>query len=196
VVWTKPLVSDYWEWGDIYLTVYISDTASLDDVLTNTVRISTSDEEYEYNNNEYTLYLALGPELGVSKWKYSGEAIPGWYIVYRIEYHNEGDGAAHNVRITDTLPTLVNYFSHSSSGGFTAVITGNTVVWTNPSLPSGSLGSLDIMVLIPGTVPYGGKLVNEVQISSSDEESDYSDNSDIDIQTLPGGLYLPLILKE
>jgi uncharacterized repeat protein (TIGR01451 family) len=195
VVWTKPSVSGG-EQGWFALTVRISDTASLDDLLTNTVRISTSDEEYEYNNNEYTSQLTLRPDLEINnKWKSSGEAEPGRNIEYGIGYHNAGGGAAHDVRITDTLPAWTTYVSSDSVPGFTRVITGNAVVWTKPLVPGGEWGWFFLTVHISATAPSGGLLLNIARISSSDRESDYSNNSHTDIQILPGGIYLLLIFK-
>lgn len=199
VVWTKPSVSTS-ESGMLYLTVHISDAAAVGDMLTNTVRISTVDKEDRggYSNNTNIYALTLGADLYVSKGKYLGEVVPGEVITYGIYYHNLGGGVAHDARITDTLPAWVTYVSDSIvfGGHFTTVITGGTIVWTAPSIPGGENGGFFITVRISDAVSSGRPLVNRVQISTSNRESNYSNNVDADTQYWLGDLYLPLLLKE
>nr|MBC8492813.1 DUF11 domain-containing protein [Chloroflexota bacterium] len=186
VVWTKASVSGG-EYGYLYLTARLDETLREGDVLTNTAYIATSHLETDYGDNVYTdtqTVVAGTRDMYVYKSRYSGVVRPGKDIQYRIYYQNQGNSSAADVIITDTLPISTTYVSDGNSAGFTTVITGSTVVWTKPSVPSGESDYLYLTVRISDTVTTGESLTNTVTISTSDEETDYSDNIYTDTQTV------------
>ncbi len=114
-------------------------------------------------------------DMSISKsinWQVNGGIPrPGYEIEYRIEYRNQGNAAARDVRITDTLPLSVTYVSDVPGKGFTTVITtGGQVVWTRPFMNPGESGVHILRVRVDETAPAGGSLVNVVHVSTSDPD--------------------------
>jgi len=114
-------------------------------------------------------------DMSVSKsinWRVnSGVPRPGYEIEYRIEYRNQGNATARDVRITDTLPLSVTYVSDVPGKGFTTVITtGGQVVWTRPFMNPGESGAHVLRVRVDETAPAGASLVNVARVSTSDQD--------------------------
>lgn len=179
VVWVRDRLSDY-EQGWASITVRFEDDAPVGATVSNIVRILTFDSESNFDNNEYILRSEIrppGPDLSIRKELQSGIVDGGNQISYHIHYDYIGADAAHNVRITDTLPTLATYVSDVNYAGFTTVQAGDTVVWEKSSVAADSSGDLYLNVLIDGDFDPGQDwLENVVEISTSDAETNYDNN--------------------
>ena len=169
--------------GYINLTVYISDTVPTGTVLTNVAAIHSSDADVNPPNNvtTYTIPVASGSrDMYIDKGWYSGSAVPGGEITYRLYYRNYGSDPASNVVITDTLPNGLSYVS--DSGAFTSTVVGNQVVWHPGTVPgqghSGYYGYLYLTVRVGHTVPYGTLLFNVAEIVTADQETGFYSNLD------------------
>jgi len=172
------------QYGSIYVTVRIADTAKVGDVLTNTVQIS-SDEDWDPTDDSSTLATAVSaPVMDLSVYK-SIDCVgaPGGEMRYYVSVDNGGNVAATNVVLTDTLPpntTLVSW-----SGGMDApTVDGNQVVWHMGTISAGRSIYFDILVHVSEAVAVGTELTNEIQVSSDEVDIDLSNNSSTDTTVL------------
>jgi uncharacterized repeat protein (TIGR01451 family) len=70
----------------------------------------------------------------------------GGVITYTVSYVNKGNDTANNVKVTLPIPANTTYVSGSASAG--GVVTGNSVVWTIPSVPAGGSGQVTAQVKV------------------------------------------------
>ncbi len=185
-----------WNIGDIgaeqsayiYLTVRVTDTLSSGDIVTNTAFITTSDTDSNPNNNDAEHIATIAkPEydMRVSKnldWS-SGALLSGNEVKYRINYYNDGNMPARNIRITDTLPSNVSYVEDSGDD-VTTLQTGSTVIWERDVLSVGHNGQIYLTVRITDTAMPGDWLTNTVHIGIPYTETNYTDNEEVDTRTV------------
>ena len=113
---------------------------------------------------------ALAPSnQGIS----SSQALSGGAITYTLSVANNGQVAAANVLLTDTLPAGVTYVSHSSGAPF--VQNGNILTWQLGQLAAGSSLSFELVGTIDGSV--SGEIVNQAVVATSSFENDLANNS-------------------
>ncbi len=166
--------------GSLYAQVQVTDTAQVGSVLTNVVRVSTSDVDIDPTDDVYTLTttvtttVAPGWDMKVTQ-SLSGAAIPGQEAQYYIRYDNLGSLTATNVIITDLLPISVTYVSHSALG-FSTVVTGSMVVLTRSEVVGDSGGGISITVRVTDTAPVGAVITNVTQISTGDLDVNLTNN--------------------
>jgi|GEM_PF-1017343 len=166
-------------YGYLYPAVQITDTANVSDTLTNLVRISTRTADTNPTNDFYTHTVALTPairDVYVSKSLNSAPGTVGGNIEYRIHVGNQGNATARDIVITDTLPADVIYVSDRNWSGFTALVTGTTVVWTRPALEANSSADLYLQVQIADTASSGEVLTNVVSARTTDTDLDLANN--------------------
>jgi uncharacterized repeat protein (TIGR01451 family) len=179
VIWHREQLTGF-ETGWASITVRVDDDAPVGATVENIVRISTFSEEENFDNNEYTLreeVLSPGPDLAVRKELQSGTPGPGSQLTYRIHYKYTGTSAAHNVRISDTLPISTTYVSDVTPPGFTTVVTDGTVVWEKASIPADSYGYMFVTVLVSDDFnPAEDWLENVAEISMSEAEANLYNN--------------------
>jgi uncharacterized repeat protein (TIGR01451 family) len=122
---------------------------------------------------------SAAPDLLVYKVLNSGAPLAGGKIEYRIAYANQGDAAAQNTFITDTLPvstSFVSWYGYASNPSVVltqtvmATIMGNQVMWNLGTVPAGQYGNIYTMIQITDTAQVGNVLTNVVQILSTDTE--------------------------
>jgi uncharacterized repeat protein (TIGR01451 family) len=88
------------------------------------------------HNVEYVFWLPA-PELAIQKQTTGGHARRRGVYVYQVQYWNNGDGAAQDAVITDTLPMLTAYAGDTS--GFTPDIGPEGVItWNLGTLTPGA----------------------------------------------------------
>ncbi len=163
------------ESDDIYLTVYVSDTAQIGERLTNTAHITTSDADINANNDtnlDQTQIVTPVVDLAINKFLNSAAGTPGGEMVYRLEVHNYGNVPADNVWITDTLPVSTTYAADYSAGFTTVmtdtgVVTNNIVAWTIPQLKNDRTVDLVLRIHIADTVSVTDILTNSVEITTT-----------------------------
>ena len=164
--------------GFLYAKVQITDTAQVGSVLTNVVRVSTSDVDIDPTDDVYTLtttIVAPGRDMKVTK-SLSGAAIPGQEMRYDIGYDNLGSLTATNVIITDMLPISVTYVSHSAPG-FSTVVTGSMVVLTRSEVVGDWSDGISIRVRVTDTAPVGAVITNVTQVSTGDVDVNLTNNA-------------------
>ncbi len=105
-------------------------------------------------------------------------AAPGDIITYTLSYSNKVSApkGADRAQLNDILPPEVTYVPGSATAGGTIV--GNTLTWDLPDhLDEGQAGSVSYKVRVNPNPVYGQSFDNLVQIYSSEDDADYSDNS-------------------
>ncbi len=103
-------------------------------------------------------------------------AQPGELITYTIVYVNSGVGTAHNVVLTERLPNYTRYVG----GGWTHSV-GPYYTMTIGTLEPGQGRDLVFIVEVVDPFPLGvDRVINEVRITTTDEECDTSNNSSND----------------
>lgn len=75
----------------------------------------------------------------------SSASVVNSYISFEIDAANQTGSALNNVVITDVLPAGMTYSASSATLG-TAAVSGQTVTWTIPALPTGYTGTLTLVV--------------------------------------------------
>ena len=183
--------------GSVSILVHIANDAQVGQVLTNVARISTSDVDADLSNNVYTLttpIVAPTRDMYVSKSAIGGAARAGSLITYEIAFSSEGNYTATDVVLTDTLPanTSLAYWSgymyNPSYTNLTSVVTptvsGNQVIWKLGAFGRDAYGSIRPTVLVTTTAPNGAFLPNQADISTSDPETTYSNNTSVVTMTV------------
>jgi len=160
--------------------------------------------QYSFNKQEITPELAILYRFPTSIWpnlhlSMNGPASMdrGNSMTYTLYYINFGRGLfgffgeAHNVVLTATLPSAVDFVSASGSDYAYDAMT-RRVTWdigTVPAFPSGR-GSRTISVTIPDSVPIGTVIQTAAHIHTSTTETRENDN-DASAQTTVTGSSLP-----
>lgn len=183
-VWSKGSLPAYGQSGyeaELYLTARLPGTLVAGDLVTNTLDSSSGVSEGDYNNNAYLhVQTAITPtrDLYVDKYLYSGTPLPGGDIQYRILVQNNGNSAAPDVRITDTLPLSTTYVTQQNYSDFAVQVVGDQVIWSKDSFASGNYAYLYLTIHISDTVAPGTMLTNTVEASTSRPETDDTNNTD------------------
>lgn len=137
--------------------------------LSNTATVSSAASDPVSTNNTGTVSTSIIPvaDLQVSK---SGPAtvLPNGDLTYSISVLNAGPSPATAVTVTDLLPTGTTV---QNLGGGTQ--TGNTIVWTLPTLPSGATQNYTVVLRAPN---MAATLVNGSKASSSVTDPDPTNN--------------------
>ncbi len=172
------------------LVVDINEGLSGDDVVTNSVTVSSDSQDRVTDNNsaDATTEVTVA-DLSVTKVALDAEGnlidpatdtvTAGTEITYRITLANDGPDAAENVEITDTLPEGVSpdFEVGDTINGFTVTSIEGQVVTLEAALvdPTDSEPIvLDLPVLVASSVTdsLDG---NSVEVSSSTADNDYDD---------------------
>ena len=173
------------EQGWLSVTARIDDGTPPGTLLQAKATISTLDYESNYDNNDSAVVvtvLASQPDLSVRHDLYTGDVAANEEVTYRVSYSNRSGIEAHNTAITLTLPISTTYVSHTPNSNFTATVTDNTIVWTNPLIPAldwnpqRGYGDLYVTARVSDAYAAGEWLTSNVEISTSDAEYEYENN--------------------
>lgn len=183
VVWTLgPLGPE--EEERFYLV--LSNSASVDDTLTNQADIVTVYDFYTDNNHaEADIQLITGqPDLYVDKGRAADEPAPGETMLYQINYGNNNAVASGSVVMTDTLPgytTVVDWWSENGYDLWEEQSRNGQLVLTAPSIPGYWGDRLYVQVQVAAGAPLHTELFNQVEINTdgdSDPDNNHSERSD------------------
>lgn len=86
----------------------------------------------------------------------AGEASPGAQLTYTITADNSGGAAATGYSITDALPANTTFVSATNGGA----VSGNTVVWSNLTIPASGFTTVSVTVQINNPLPAGSVIAN------------------------------------
>ena len=108
-------------------------------------------------------------------------------LTYTITYTNAGPGIAHNVVMTDTLPTTaINVSSPTIPGVITPTIQPGRIIFQLGTLPAGAGGQTTVTLTLAPNTPQGTDVINTIVISTSSSETNTGNNSSTDIDHVPG----------
>lgn len=97
------------------------------------------------------------PNLRLEMWaEGSGQAFPGGPAIFHLRMRNDGDAAASQVIVTDTLPANASYAADSS--GVMPSVVGDQVIWTLG--PLGAQEQIDFYVYLSHTGGPGDTIHN------------------------------------
>lgn len=190
VVFTRSLLAGDSN-GVAFIDVKLPSGALPGSVITNVVRVSTTDPESSLINNVYTLttnIVAPNRDLYVSQDIYSGTFQAGEQATYYFYFSNDGNYTATDVIMTDTLPaytSLITWTGYAYLPGYvdlrgtvTPTIVGNQVVWNFGALGPDSSGYIYPLIQIDNSAPNGAVLTNLFTASTGDPELSHNNNSD------------------
>lgn len=187
------------EYGTIYLRTQVGESLQVGQTVTNVVEISSDNPDANVNDNGFAAPVQLSNprwDLVVDQSRVSGQLAAGAILVYQIAFENLGNLPASSLVITDALSPLVTFVSTSDTDNFTQQ--GQTLVWQRDSLDAGEQDQIQVTVQVNNAVLRGSPIVNAVAIASTDQESNYNNNSlvisDIVVRGIGVG-YLPILLK-
>ncbi len=140
-----------------------SDTAS--------VSATTSDPNSANNSATVTGTVATNADLRLTM-SGPGTANEGVNLTYNITVKNLGPGTASGVTVTDTLGSLLNFTSATTSQG-TFSQSGNTVTFTLGSVASGA----SVTLSVKGQALEDGSTSNFASVSSTSPDPVSSNNS-------------------
>ncbi len=123
------------------------------------------------------------PDMSVTITDGQETADPEQILEYSITYANIGDTDAKNVEVIDFLPDFVDFISASDNGIYDSE--NNQVVWNLGDILAGVSKILNLQVKVFSETPAEGTtLTNKVEIKTSSEDSDLSNNQAEDITNI------------
>jgi uncharacterized repeat protein (TIGR01451 family) len=156
----------------------------------NTVDISTSSHETNYNNNR-SVDIDETPPADVLVTKTDGltQVNPGQQLVYTLTYTNAGPGIAFNSVMTDTLPsTALNATTPTVAGLITPTVdlANKRIVFQLGHLQPNYVNKTTVTITLAPNTPRGTNVVNTVNISSTSRDPNPNNNRHTDIDIVPG----------
>ncbi|HEX6960520.1 MAG TPA: SdrD B-like domain-containing protein, partial [Lacipirellula sp.] len=158
----------------IIVTILAEVKATATGILLNEAEVSAPDEENILNNrDEVETPVTPKIDLAIDKIDSKDPVKPGEQFTYTVTVTNNGPSGATGVTVIDTLPaTGVSYVGASipvsASEGILIFDLGN--------LASGASTTFTITVQVANT--FSGTLLNTVDVSGNEEETDYTNNQD------------------
>jgi len=171
----------WWEIGTLLpdesrtIVVTTTVTAAAVDTFTNTVEISTTTPETNYDNNRADDPTNVAANVAIEKSGAPDLVAPGDKLVYTLVYTNEGPAAAENVVVSDTLIPEVSFESAEPAPREPV---GDVLYWDLGWLGRGAGGTIVVTVTVAEQAR--GILTNAAEISTTTPESRYDDNVDDD----------------
>ncbi|MDI6791778.1 MAG: right-handed parallel beta-helix repeat-containing protein, partial [bacterium] len=168
----------------VTLTVTVNDTLPAGTAnIVNTATITDDGSDLDPTNNSGTdtdSVFAQPDVIITSKTDGTATVSPGDTLTYTITYQNTGEIGATSVVITDTIPTNTT-FSSASGGG---TLSGDTVTWTIGTLEVDGPHQITLTVVVNDPLPGGTKIVNTATIGDDGSDSDPTNNSQTDTDTV------------
>ncbi|KZX14216.1 DUF11 domain-containing protein [Methanobrevibacter filiformis] len=173
--YTSPY--NVWDIGNLNVgqtaTLILTVTAKTTGTWTNKVNVSGKENETNYTNNNDSVNITIKEnlvDLIITKTTNTSTANIGNRIAYTITVKNNGPTNATGVKVTETLPTGVTYYSYSLSTGTYSSTTG---LWTIGNLNVGQTATLILTV----TAKTTGTWTNKVNVSGKENETNYTNNN-------------------
>ncbi len=177
--------------GIITLTAQVDPNSEWVDgaVVTNTVAIATTtQEQYQLPARPNTATVTFTVQMAdVSVVKttpliWLSAPRPGDWVTFTLDYTNDGSATAHQVVITDLLPTpplttTGAWYTYTNNyGGVLTGTPGLTFAWSAGDLPSLGSGVITLTAQIDPRLTRGGSFTNTAEIATSTADSDPSNN--------------------
>ena len=118
------------------------------------------------------------PNMNVEKWvEGGGDVLPGGPAVFTIRLQNHGEADAHDVVLTDTLPSNTSWLADSS--GFTPGFEPGVVTWYVGTVEAQAQIQFQL-VLTPDTT-WSGSVHNEVDVYAPYDDSGDNNHAEVDV---------------
>ena len=189
--------------GVITLTLAISPTAPTPGFITNTVAIAGSGAECELSDNQDAATIELRNEIDLSVVKNDNigtgnvitTALAGSSISYTIQVRNGGSQVAHNVILTETLPTHTLFAGPSGANGWFRVGGSNVYTYRVPyAMPQNYSFETEFIVTVdPGLSCAISEVINTVRTGSG--QSDINPANNVSVEQTPVEC-VPLLLSK
>ena len=182
-------------YGDqIQLTLQLDANTPIDTQLTNTVEITTANDEDLNNNtfiNDWTWVRWPRFNVSVDKSWRDGVTVPNQEINYNLNVNNGGNSVMHNTIVTDTLPNQMTFVASYIDLGWGIQVpltpthqVGNQLVWDLGNLAVNEGRNLQVRVRIADDAAPGTVLNNCATATISDFEVYVHDNTSCLAQTV------------
>jgi uncharacterized repeat protein (TIGR01451 family) len=157
--------------GTIVVTTTVTEEATA--TFTNTVQISTDTPETRYDDNwdDDPTDVAMA-DVAIFKVVSHRVAAPGESLIYTLTYENLGDLPAPDVVLTDTLPYEIVFDSADRAPDEGP----DPLIWNLGTLDVGEVGTILVYAHVRDDLEEGALVENYAEISTSIDESDYSNN--------------------
>ncbi|WP_338226204.1 DUF7507 domain-containing protein [Algoriphagus confluentis] len=157
-----------------------------------TLRYVLRETAFPDNNDDALVFFRIlndNVDLSVTKTSFEAEIYEGDEFEYEIVVSNVGGTPATGVTIVDNLPSGVTYLSsrvvsvsNPQIQVGTPTVSGSTVTWNVPFIPSDGVITLRIRV----QAGDAGQIQNVVTVDSEEDDMNEQDNRDTDVnQVLP-----------
>lgn len=163
--------------GHIDLTVRVANGVADGTNLVNQASIGIDETETTLADNNPVITTTVAVpfiDLALSK-QGTASGLAGSTVTYTLSVVNNGNVAATNLVITDTLPSGLSYRSDDAPG-FSTVLTGGTIVWTRSVLAVGETATLTLSTDIDGGIADNSTLVNQAIAAATENEPNQANN--------------------
>ena len=146
-------------------SVTVTVTAGAAGTITNAASVSSTTADWAPGNNATSrdTTITAAADLSLTKTVDVPTATVGTDVVFTITLTNDGPDTATDVAVVDMLPAGLDFVSATPATGTT--YTGATGVWSVASLAR----SASVVLSLRATVSAAGALVNEAQVTASDQ---------------------------
>ncbi len=149
--------------GTVTLVVQTPAPAENGALLTNTAGITDASGAAAVVTETTTLRSFV--EFTLTKADMPDPVDAGSLLTYTLTWEVGGNGFAHNVVLTDTLPADATFVSASDGGAYDSA--SHTVTWNLGELVPGDMGTVTLVVQAPGRVEDGTLLTNTAGITDA-----------------------------
>lgn len=147
----------------------------------------------EDNISTETTPILTPPDLLIVKSHYQETACPGEPILFNLLYYNQGESAALNAVIEETVPAYTTFSPALSSPGWLyphGVTSGSVLTYPLGTLQPGQLGQIGFaLTLDEGITPDVTLITNVATIDDDDPEPDPTPENNVTTDTVPIGAY-------
>ncbi|MCL4206106.1 MAG: DUF11 domain-containing protein [Pirellulaceae bacterium] len=159
------------------VTVVVTVDSSLTDGLQNTAQVTsdTVDPVPQNNQDSEPTDVQQRVNLSIVKRDAPDPVTAGQTLTYTLLVSNDGPSDATGVTVVDTLPQGVTFVSSTTSQGTIAHV-GGTVTASLGNLAAGASATVTLTVDVSPSAR--GVLLNEAEVSATEEETDPDDNTD------------------
>ncbi|MDR0432266.1 MAG: DUF11 domain-containing protein [Bifidobacteriaceae bacterium] len=155
--------------------------------ITQTVRVESATDDPELGNNQATWTHVGEAAADLLLEKTSTGLAAGEPTTYTLKVTNNGPQDAHNLTITDTLPsdlTRDDAFAEANPLPNGCSINGQVVTCQVTTLDDGISQEFEIKVMVPPDVPDGTEIANTATVAATTEDPNPSNNTATEVDAV------------
>ena len=147
--------------GTVHMVVKTNSPLADGTIITNTANLDSAETDPAVQATAQTKIVS-GPILNITKSDTPDPVKPADNINYTINWSITGNATAHNVKITDGIPTNTTYVSVADGGVYN--VNTNTITWTLGTKNPGDSGSVHFVVKVNTPLTNGTVIKNTATI--------------------------------